>query len=253
MHCGLSCFYKTQMHIMKTLIRIACFLALVITVTSCRRVHVDGPVRTESRNTRDFDAIRSDVPADITYTVGPDYRVEISAQQAILDHLEANVTDGELKFYFSGSYNFSRHDGISIRITAPELLSAYVNGSGEIRGPQLKLGEKSFKARVSGSGRVDFSSVSCSRLTTDISGSGNIRLGGGAATTASHKISGSGNIDCRSIETADARAEISGSGTIRLWATETLDAKISGSGNIYYRGNPRVSSSISGSGNLRGE
>jgi hypothetical protein len=238
---------------MKTLINILSFVTIAAFASSCNKVKVDGPVRTETRSEQGFDGIRSDVPAEIIYTPGSGYGIEISAQQAILDHLETSVNSGELKFYFSGAYNFSRHDGITIRVTAPELVSAYVNGSGSIRGPQLDLGEKSFTAKVNGSGAVDFPTVSCSSFNSDISGSGKIRIGGGRATKASHKISGSGNIDCRSLESADARAEIQGSGTIRIRANETLDAHISGSGNIYYRGNPHISSHISGSGNLRSE
>lgn len=238
---------------MKTLVNILAFVLLAAFATSCNKVRVDGPVRTETRSERNFDAIRSDVPAEITYNTGADYRVEISARQELLDHMETRVDGGELKIYFSGHYNFTNHDGITIHVTSPELTSVYINGSGEFRGPQLELGEKPFSARVSGSGKIDLPSVSCGALTTKISGSGNIRIGGGRATKGSHRIEGSGSIDTRNTQTADSRAEISGSGTIRVWTTETLDARISGSGNIYYRGNPRVSSSISGSGNLRSE
>jgi hypothetical protein len=238
---------------MKTLANILGFIILASFATSCHKVRVDGPVRTEIRTEQGFDGIRSDVPADITYSVGSGYGIEISAQQALLDHMETSVNGGELKISFTGAYNFGRHDGIKIRIKAPALSSAFVNGSGSIVGPRLDLGSKPFTARVSGSGKIDFQELYCGDFNGNISGSGSIRIGGGKAQEAWHKISGSGNIDCRSVESRNTHGEISGSGTIRVWATDNLDARISGSGNIYYRGNPRVSSSISGSGALRND
>lgn len=43
---------------------------------------------------------------------------------------------------------------------------------------------------------------------------------------------------------------VTGSGDAKVWATETLDAKIVGSGNIAYKGAAKVTESKLGSGSI---
>ena len=56
----------------------------MIIFTSCEKVIGEGALVTETRTTRSFDGIESQVSANVVYAQGTDYKVELTAQQNIL-------------------------------------------------------------------------------------------------------------------------------------------------------------------------
>ena len=105
-------------------------------------------------------------------------------------------------------------------------------------------------------------SLSITELTIDvylpelqrvtISGSGNVIIGSGKGSTLDINLSGSGNIDAKDFQVHNTQVTMSGSGIVRVWAIDSLNAKVSGSGNLIYQGNPSViSTSITGSATIK--
>jgi Putative auto-transporter adhesin, head GIN domain len=225
------------------------FLAFLSFFTSCEKVIGEGPLVTETRTTGSFTGIESEVSGDVFYIQGSTYKVELTAQQNILNVIETPIVNNKLVVRFKNNVRVKSHEQITIKVTAPSITSIGASGSGNVTvaGP-LTGNDLSF--HLSGSGNITLPVITCSHLETTLSGSGNISVAGGTATAETLKISGSGNIDAPGVLSKSASTSTSGSGTIRLSASETLDITITGSGSVYYSGNPVVTTSITGSGRV---
>ena len=222
---------------------------VVIIFTSCRKVHGEGPVVTESRSTSNFNGIEMAVPGEMYYTPGSSYKVEISAQQNILEIIEAYVKDNVLKVRVKNSINIKSNEPIIVKVTAPDVTALGVNGSGNITvsDPYRPVNTK---LSVNGSGVLIVSDLNTNMLEARISGSGKINVYNGGASGEDVAISGSGLIDLAGLPADQANTNTSGSGTIRLHVVSSLDCKISGSGVVMYKGSPKIKTSISGSGRV---
>lgn len=242
---------KKKPHVNPGSLMLVVSVALSILFSSCEKITGEGPVVTQDRAVQNFKAVSAGVSGRIYYTVSPTYKLEITAQQNILDILETFVSNGELIIKFRNGVNVHHHEEIVVRISGPSPEGITLSGSasfdlaGTVTGDQLDL-------QVNGSGNITSERVAVTdRLEATITGSGNITINDGTAKTTKTKISGSGNIQLSGVAAQDAETEISGSGNIRLKAAQNLNARISGSGSVYYLGTPQVSTQISGSGSVR--
>jgi len=224
-------------------------MASVIIITSCEKVVGDGALVTETRTTGSFSGIESEISGNVIYVQGNEYKVELTAQQNILNVMETPVLSHQLVVRFKNNVRVKSHEQITIKVTAPTITGIGLSGSGNVSVlSPLTGGDFSF--RLSGSGDMSLPTITCNNLETNISGSGSITIAGGTATTENFKISGSGDIDARNVLAKNVSTTTSGSGTLRVTASEKLDVKISGSGSVYYWGAPIVSTDISGSGRI---
>jgi Putative auto-transporter adhesin, head GIN domain len=230
-------------------LNILAFFALLISFSSCQKIIGEGPLVTETRTTGSFASIESSVSGDIYYVQGSDYKVELTAQQNILNVMETPIVNNELVIRFKNNVRVKSHEQITIKVTAPSITGIGATGSGNVT-VSSPLNSNNLFFRLSGSGNITLPVITCSHLETSLSGSGNISIAGGTATTEVFKISGSGNIDAPGVSSKSAISSTSGSGTIRLNASETLDVTITGSGSVYYSGNPVVTTNITGSGRV---
>jgi hypothetical protein len=222
---------------------------LILFFTSCKKVIGEGALVTETRTTANFDAVESQISGNITFVQSPDFKVEITAQQNILDVMETPVINNRLVVRFRNNVRVKSHEQITTIVKAPSISSITSSGSGDVNvlGP---LNGNSLVFKLNGSGNIYLPVVTCNYLETTTSGSGDISIAGGTAETEHLKISGSGNINAQNVLAKSATTTISGSGSIKVSASETLNATISGSGSVYYWGRPVVSTSISGSGRV---
>ena len=226
-------------------------LAIMLTIAaSCQEVRADGPVISQTRNHSQFTAISSSVAATVTYTQSPQFRVEIRAQQAILDKMKSEVVNGELRFYYPKGAHIGNHEPINIYVSAPDVNDFDMAGSGKLQCSELQAINKTVKLEVSGSGSINFSKLTAAGVDAEVAGSGKMTVAAGTVTKESCEISGSGHIDFNGLNADDVEVDISGSGKVHTTAKKTLDVSISGSGKVYYNGTPRVKTSISGSGKL---
>ena len=223
--------------------------ALLLLISSCEKVEGDGPVITETRATSQFSGVDLRVAADVYFKQDSVYKLEVSAQQNILDVMETYVSGGKLVVKFENDVRVRSHDPVIVKLSGPSLSSLRLSGSGNMR-IMGKLAPGSMEADISGSGDIFISELNTGWLDTKISGSGNIRVGAGSTTEAKINISGSGHVDLAMVQASKATTKTSGSGDIRLSVSQSLDVTISGSGSVYYKGNPLIHTHISGSGKV---
>src|SRR4051812_17490337 len=88
-----------------------------IQLSSCHRVVGEGPSVTEQRSTSDFSSIEMGVPGELYYTAGNQFKIEITAQQNILDIIETVVSNGELKVKVKNYLNLKSNEPIIIKVT----------------------------------------------------------------------------------------------------------------------------------------
>jgi len=210
------------------------------------------------RQTRDvpaFTGISLRVSATVHLIQGDRQKVEIEARSSVLDELITEVSGRDLIIRFPTRTFFNRSfetGKIDIYITAPEINSLSISGSGDI------LAKGSWNARimdlnVSGSGSIYIDQLNSERVKAVVSGSGDIVIKDGEkANEFSGTISGSGSIKASNYEAQHVTIRIAGSGNCNIHTNGSLNARIAGSGSVYYTGNPSLDTSIAGSGKVIG-
>jgi hypothetical protein len=224
--------------------------SFVIVFSSCEKIIGKGPVVIDNRSTTSFNSLVIGVPADTYFRQDSVLKVEIHAQQNILDEIESVVINNELRIRFRDiNTNVRSHDGITIYVSAPDIRNMELEGSGnlQVTGPFTPA---NIGLSIEGSGNIKVQDISTTIISTNISGSGDISINNGMANEATLTIEGSGHTDVSNVQVKDANARISGSGTIKVFATQNLKARISGSGTIFYKGTPVINSQTSGSGTV---
>ena len=178
-----------------------------------------------------------------TLEVGLKPNVSISPQTDCLIDLKVTTLPSQIEF--SGSGEVVIEDPASVeRID--------MSGSGEIL---LSEGNSACDLEVnfSGSGKIDFGTLSGCGAVISTSGSGTI-TGKGELDEIEIAMSGSGEVALQDLSTKAADIALSGSGEISLWVTETVVINTSGSGDIMIYGQPEQQTvNSSGSGNVRFE
>jgi len=225
-------------------------VAGAIMLQSCYKLVGEGPVVNEVRTTPNFAGVYFELPANLYYTEGADFKVELQSQQNILNEIEAILSGNDLVIRFrSPNTRLKPGEELAVKITAPSVTKVEVHGSGIIQG-LTNFAPANLRLAVDGSGLIDISEVTTQSMDVEIEGSGRIVLAGGTTNNQSLKIDGSGEMDFGNLVAQHTSTRISGSGAMKVNVEQTLDVSISGSGSVRYRGNPVVTSSISGSGSV---
>lgn len=172
-----------------------------------------------------------DLPADVTYTQGPDARVTVSGPQNLVDRIV--VDGGRLRFRDDDNggaphLRFNR-ERIQITVAAPGVKKFVLNGS-----PDLTL-----------------AAYDQPDLAIEINGSGEV-TGTGKTQALSLAIAGSGDAALAQMAAQDAAVSIAGSGNAEVAAKGAVQVDIAGSGDVVLTQKPAsLSSNIDGSGDLR--
>ena len=236
---------------MKNLSVVALLGAAVLFIfPSCEKVVGEGPLVTQTRSVGNFTGVSSEMSGTVNFAIAPEYKVEITAQQNILDVLNTNVVNGVLHIDFKNNVRVKQHEDLLINITAPYADYFRLSGSGNMN-VQGDVAANNLKVTISGSGNIAVANATIAdKIDADVSGSGNISIANGSAVNEEVDISGSGKVEMPGVAAHNAVTHTSGSGDVKLALSTNLDAHISGSGSVYYHGNPIISTHISGSGKV---
>ena len=222
---------------------------ILISISSCEKSLVglkgEGDLVTQEITLSEFNSIDMAISADVVFIKGDIQKVEISAQQNIIDNITKEIKTGEWEISYIK--NVSTHKDIKIIITVSEVKSIVLSGSGNISTSDKFIGDK-INLKISGSGSINFE-TEMDKGNISIPGSGDINLIG-EITEQEISISGSGSYKSFSLYSDICDVTISGSGSCELSVEDKLFVTISGSGNVYYKGQPSLNSIITGSGNV---
>ena len=214
------------------------FLSLMVSFTADAQwnkwgngVSGEGKKVTKTLDIDDFTGIGVSIGAEVHLRQGNKQKVEIKAQQNIIDLIDRDVRNGKWKVRLEKGTNLKRHDGIDVYITLPMIDELSVAGAGSI------------------TGETDFKNVD--DLEVSIAGSGEVTLSG-SGEDLEISIAGSGDVELADFKVDDCEVSIAGSGDCEINVTGSLQVSIAGSGDVKYKGDPdKVKSSIAGSGDVR--
>lgn len=191
----------------------------------------EGKRVTKTLDLDEFTGIGVSIGAEIHLRQGSKQKVEIKAQQNIIDLIDKEVRNDKWRVRLEKGTNLKRHDGIDVYITLPMIDELSVSGSGSI------VGETDFK--------------NLDDLEVSIAGSGDVTLDG-SGEDLEVSIAGSGDVDMAGFKVDDCEVSIAGSGDCEINVSGSLQVSIAGSGDVKYKGDPdKVKSSIAGSGDVR--
>jgi len=218
-------------------------------LSSCEKISGQGPVVTETRTINNFTGINTSIEGDVYVYQDSVFKVELLAQQNILDAIESSVDEGVLNIGFKPGVRIGAHDRVKVYITMPEVHGLSISGSGLVTALQ-SIEADDLQLKVAGSGNIALSSLTGSTISGSIDGSGNITVYDGTAAYEQLQVNGSGLLDFAGLNTPKADAAVNGSGAIKVNVQQVLNASISGSGVIYYTGNAQVNTNNAGSGKV---
>ena len=195
-----------------------------------RSISGEGPLVKKTLDIDGFTNIGLGLSGTLYLTQGNTYKVEIEAQQNIIDELNKEVKNDGWSIGFENGVNAKNYKKVTVWVTLPNVGKASIAGSGAIysKGAFNNLGD--LKLSIAGSGNIEFM---------------------GDADFVELNIAGSGKIDARDLKAADAKVSIAGSGTSYIHVDNgDLKVSVAGSGNVYYKGKASIKTSIAGSGKV---
>jgi len=236
---------------MKKLTTMILLSAVTLGVLSCKKGVVgEGPSLTQNRPVTAFTAIDLRMAGDVYFTNDTNRKVEIIAQQNILNMLETFVAGNKLVVKFNGNSDYHSSSHIRINVSGPGINSFNVSTAGSIYCNNTIQADHLF-LQSTGSGSIILQQVISGHIEAKSTTSGTIRsTGGGTTVSEDMETSGSGSIDLLGISATNVKAKTSGSGNIKVKASNQLNATVEGSGSIYFTGYPNVSSHVYGTGHL---
>jgi len=192
-----------------------------------------------------FDGIKLKIDADVFINQGDEQRVEVEAQQNIIDLIETDVQGRTWEIEFDDCVR--QHNSIKIYITIPSIDLITISGSGFVRGENTFTVED-IDLRINGSGDIDLA-LEADEVDGEITGSGKIILEG-STREFDLSIAGSGDYSTFDLDAQRGDIKITGSGDAEVYVAEFLDIRISGSGDVFYKGFPNLNVEINGSGRV---
>jgi len=234
---------------MRNLVCLLLVLCSSCGLLSCEKISGQGPVVTEVRTISNFTGLNSAIEGDVYVYQDSVFKVELLAQQNILNAIETSVDDGVLNIAFKSGIRIGSHDRVKVYITMPTINNLTLSGSGMLSALQ-PIESDNIELKIDGSGYMALSSVISNKVSGAIDGSGNITVSDGAADNEQLHINGSGLLDFVGINAQNADVSVNGSGAAKVNVQRMLHVLIAGSGLVYYTGTAQVNTDVSGSGKV---
>ncbi len=217
-----------------------------------KRIKGNGKVVTINRTTSDYESVSVAGFFDVELVKGTEGKITLKGEENLLEYIETQVKDGNLKIKSKKGYNINTSRNHTILVTVPfeDISAVSLSGSGDVVSKNLITADD-FKARLSGSGDLSLE-IKADNVEAGISGSGDLKLQGNTRSF-DVAISGSGDVHAFDLQARHVEASVSGSGDIRVHCSESLKARVVGSGDVTYRGNPdKKDTKVVGSGDISG-
>lgn len=235
---------------MKTKYQILSLITILL-LAGCAQLTITGSgnIVTQEETITGFDRVSAKHSFEVSISQGEDYKVVISVDDNIVEHLDVRKDGSTLKIglefnrYYSIINATMRAEVVMPELSAVELLGA---SSAAITG---FASSNDFEADLSGSGTLR-GDIEAGDTSFDLSGSSDVSISGSGGDL---KIDSSGSsvVDLSDFPAENADLDLSGSSTVTVNVSGTLNVSSSGSSNVYYLGNPTIGQiSTSGSSSV---
>lgn len=186
-----------------------------------------GIISSEERTFPAFQEIRIGGAYKVNVYFSKDYKIDISGDDNIIQHIRTDVKGKTL--HINNDKSIHSYSDVTLNIYTHSLKKISLSGACNIIIPDIK--EESFIAEASGAGKINLS---------------------GKVKNLSVVLSGACNIDAKNLSAYNAKVNISGAGNVNLYVVNELDASVSGVGSVNYYGEPKsVKKNVSGVGSVK--
>lgn len=238
---------------MKKVLVMSLLALVVMTMSSCLRVKIDGKDWNFGGHTNDtptqvhqvgqvtsmdaFDVVDVVGPFNVIFEQGESHSVRVEGTPEQLGKMTIYVKDGDLTIDQRKNESGDTFKGLQIFVTSPMVGALELAGSGKISAPKA-LTMNDIRLEIAGSGDITLAQLSSKNLYLEIAGSGDITLGTVQANEVKSEIAGSGDIEVASLVCKNVKNEIAGSGNITLsnLNVDHVKSDIAGSGDVILRG-----------------
>ena len=173
-----------------------------------------GVSKTEARDVGQFKQFSIAGAGNVDIKFGKEPKLEITADDNLLDLIETTVSEGHLEISFKESV--SPKSPLEFKIVTPELSHVKVSGACQVNVEDVKT--KEFHIRLAGA--------------SSFSGTGTV-------DALQIKGSGANKIDLENLVAKSVNIVLSGAGAGSVHATESIDAKVSGAAPLAVYGKPK--------------
>lgn len=184
-----------------------------------------GNMASETRSVSDFSQIEVSSVFHVEITAQQEYRLEIEADDNLLQHITTEVRNGRLEI--SLDKRVKTKNPMKVRISAPNI----------------------DRIDASGASFVDLSNLKNNELTVDTSGASKINVAGETGKLIID-VSGASRIDAGSLSAQTANIDASGASHVSVNVVNELIADASGASRVTYSGSPSVTRNTSGAGSV---
>lgn len=191
---------------------------------------------TKEVNVGGFDAVCLNGSSKIIYTqTSGKQELELSVPDNLQDIVQVYVKNRTLIIELKKGYSVSFENGASLelRVAAPMVRSAVINGSGDIifeNGVDVNHG---IDWTVNGSGDIDADKVKCRKMNVAVNGSGDVAVKSISADRVNSAVNGSGDVNIKGISADEVNGTVNGSGDVTLSGKcAKANYSLSGSGDI---------------------
>jgi hypothetical protein len=202
---------------------------LLILMSSCKKDEKSGSssIVSQYRTVPTFNKVSSDGIFDLVITQGSEQSVEIIANDNIINEVETEVVDNELRLFLDEDFNYTNIQ-LQANIVVPNIYGIKNVGAGNVLIVNVS-NDQNFNVYNSGAGNISIE---------------------GSAQGLTIENEGSGKIQAFTFPVDNCDVQIIGSGDCEVNVALTLDVEIDGSGNVYYIGSPEINTNILGSGEV---
>ena len=243
---------------MSTLTKITIYLTLLLitlfTTTSCfvegfTGIRGNRNVVSEDRSIHEnFNAIKVQQGINLYLTQGNSIKINVEADENIIDLLITEVKDNVLKVYFEK--NVYKAKARNVYLTANEISSIRTSSGAHVKSENTLQVSSLILHSSSGSSIKIY--VNADKIDSSTSSGADIDIYGKTQFISAKASSGS-SIDADELESVDAYAKASSGANIDLNVSGKLTAKASSGGDIDYEGSPSdVNKDTSSGGRVSG-
>jgi hypothetical protein len=210
----------------------------------------NGNVVTKTVSTSDYSGIQAVGSMDVHLQRGTEGTITITTDENLQEYIIVEVKENNmLVIRTKKNTNLKTKKGIHVTVPFQDISEISLVGSGNLDSKDT-ITASELEVSVTGSGDMALV-VDTAALNAKVTGSGDMEISGKAADLEV-KISGSGDYKGASLIADNTQVYVSGSGDAKVYAKNSIKARVNGSGDIQYAGNPeRSDTKVSGSGSIK--
>lgn len=213
-----------------------CFLiGFVFMLSSCHNINGSGNIISKDRTVDNFTSVKVNNGIRMNITAGEKLKVNVEADDNIIDDVETKVVGEELVVRFSDNFSFQNTD-IIVNVVMPLVKRISASGGSTINSENQLPKTDAMSIKASGGASVN-ASVDARTLDLESSGGAALKIIG-RSQLVSIDASGGATVNTYELLAETSNIKASGGASVKTYASVNVDAGASSGASISYKGNP---------------